>query len=384
LVIGGIVIAIRSSDEPVAQISGGKAIAQTVRPGSIESGIGDPTTKEMEDLLVKQNIKKAEEATKRGRSSIDTIIGQVEEDKEQNKKLSLGDNTQGSDPFGGLATGKEYGSSGSDDDLDDGSLFVDSGTLGSNSQVGGSSVVGEKIYVTDESGRRYWTDINGKRHYLADNSDNLADGEIKYIDENGNTYQLDNGGNKIYPSNNKGPDGDGRIILTDAEGKKYWIDDRGQKHFVDTNSINDGDQRTFFTDDQGRKYWIDQNGKKHLVDAQGQDGDGRTYFFDEKGRSLTLVERNRGKWEEEIIPQLKARLEHKEWICNFNEFSLADVFTYYNLMWGAKKEYKLSGYDDPIIRAYMKRCRDRISVKKALSDKNEFKKLTKYESKSNI
>lgn len=87
----------------------------------------------------------------------------------------------------------------------------------------------------------------------------------------------------------------------------------------------------------------------------------------EKMRSQTVVDFNRSKIENEMMPQLSARLEAHDYICG-DAFSAADCLTVQNINWA--RAYGLCR--TPVFDAYMSRISKRDAFIKAYADAKEF------------
>ncbi len=84
-------------------------------------------------------------------------------------------------------------------------------------------------------------------------------------------------------------------------------------------------------------------------------------------RSDALAKYNRDKFENEVEPQLLARLSKQDFICGEN-FSAVDCMIGQNINWA--RAYKLC--QDDVFYAYMKRMKQRPAFQKAFADAHEF------------
>lgn len=84
-------------------------------------------------------------------------------------------------------------------------------------------------------------------------------------------------------------------------------------------------------------------------------------------RNADFSQFNRDKIQNEIAPQLIARLEQSDFICG-DSFTAADCMTGQNLNWA--RAYGLC--DDPVFKAYMGRMKTRPAFQLAFADAKEF------------
>ncbi len=87
----------------------------------------------------------------------------------------------------------------------------------------------------------------------------------------------------------------------------------------------------------------------------------------ERIRSEAMLSMNKGKIDNEIAPQLRARLEKHDYICG-DHFTTADIITGYNINWAGA--YGLCR--DAVFKAYMKRVKSREAFRLAFADASEF------------
>jgi glutathione S-transferase len=85
--------------------------------------------------------------------------------------------------------------------------------------------------------------------------------------------------------------------------------------------------------------------------------------FSRLGCSELVIARAKQKWNEEVIPQLAARLTSHAYVCAFG-FTVADIIIGYNLGWARKPAYKLAPYP-PVIRSYLGSLASRPAFRQA-------------------
>ncbi len=84
-------------------------------------------------------------------------------------------------------------------------------------------------------------------------------------------------------------------------------------------------------------------------------------------RNQDFAKFNRDKIENEVLPQLKTRLETSDFICG-DTFTAADCLTGQNLNWA--RAYGLG--HDPVFKAYMGRMKTRPAFQLAFADAKDF------------
>jgi glutathione S-transferase len=92
-------------------------------------------------------------------------------------------------------------------------------------------------------------------------------------------------------------------------------------------------------------------------------------LFPKSMRSETIVAFNMAKLENEIVPQLSARLSDQDWICG-SQFSAADCIMAQNIGW--MRSYGVA--KDGPIQDYAKRLQARPSWQAAYADAREFER----------
>jgi len=78
---------------------------------------------------------------------------------------------------------------------------------------------------------------------------------------------------------------------------------------------------------------------------------------------------NRDKFQNEVEPQLTARLENHDYICG-DTFSAADCLMAQNINWA--RAYRLCG--GPVFKDYLKRLKSRKAFQQAFADAREFER----------
>lgn len=92
-------------------------------------------------------------------------------------------------------------------------------------------------------------------------------------------------------------------------------------------------------------------------------------LFPKSQRSPAAAAFNRGKIENEMMPQLEARLSKQDYICG-DDFTAADCLTVQNINWA--RAYGLCR--TPVFDAYMSRMSKREGFIKAFADASEFER----------